>query len=294
MIVVTAPTGQIGSRLLGGLLESGEPIRVIARDPARLADHVRERVEVVKGSHSDAAVVDEAFAGADTVFWLVAADHRAESLEAAYLDFTRPACEAVKKHGVTRVVGVSALGRGVAENAGYLSASWAMDDLIAATGVRYRALTMPTFMDNLLWQAGSIGKDGVFFAPVSGDRKAPTCATRDIAAVAAGLLLDRSWEGVADVPVLGPEDLSQNDLAGIMSEVLGRPVRYQQVSMDAFRATQRANGWSEAMAQGMVDMMIAKEAGIDSATPRTPEATTPTTFRQWCEEALKPAVSSGS
>jgi len=288
MIVVTAPTGQIGSRVLGSLLESGEPIRVIARDPARLPDHVRERVEVVKGSHGDAAVVDQAFAGADTVFWLVAADRRAESLEAAFLDFTRPACAAIEKHGVSRVVGISALGRGVAENTGYLSASHAMDDLIAGTGVAYRALTMPTFMDNILWQAGSIREDGVFFGPLPGDLKAPTCATRDIAAVAAGWLLDRSWQGVADVPVLGPEDLSQNDLAEIMADVLGRPVRYQRVPMDAFRATQREHGWSEAMAQGMVDMMAAKEAGIDNAEPRTPAATTPTTFRQWCEEVLKP------
>ncbi|RSN55263.1 NmrA family transcriptional regulator [Amycolatopsis sp. WAC 04182] len=290
MIVVTGPTGQIGSRVLATLLASGEPIRVIARDPARVPDHVRERVEIVKGSHGDAGVVDEAFTGADTVFWLLAADRRAESLEAAYLDFTRPACEAIEKQGVSRVVGISALGRGLAENAGYLSASHAMDDLIAGTGVAYRALTMPTFMDNLLWQAGPIGKDGVFFGPLPADLEAPMCATRDIAAVAAKWLLDRSWHGVADVPVLGPEDLSQNALAEIMSDVLGRTVRYRQVSIEDFRATQLGQGWSEPMAQGMVDMMLAKEAGIDNAEPRTPEATTPTTFRQWCEEVLKPAV----
>jgi uncharacterized protein YbjT (DUF2867 family) len=290
MIVVTTPTGQIGRQVLDNILDSGEPIRVIARDPARLADHVRARVEVVAGSHGDPDVCDKAFAGADTVFWLVAADPRAESLEAAFLDFTRPACDAIKNQGVTRVVGVSALGRGVARDAGHVSASLATDDLIAGTGVSYRALTMPSFMDNLLWQAESIRANGVFFGPVSGDRKAPTCATRDIAAVAARFLLDPSWDGVADVPVLGPSDLSQHDLAEIMSDVLGRPVRYQQVPMDAFRATQVRHGRSEAMAQGMVDMMAAKEAGLDNAEPRTPEATTPTTFRQWCEEVLKPAV----
>ncbi|WP_181770549.1 NAD(P)H-binding protein [Amycolatopsis pittospori] len=292
MIVVTTPTGQIGSQVLGRLIEGGEPVRVIARDPARLADHVRERVEVVKGSHGDRDVVDQAFDGADAVFWLAAADPRAESLEAAFVDFTRPACEAFENRGVERVVGISALGRGTAENAGHVSASLAMDELIGASGVNYRALVMPSFMDNLLWQAKSIVDDGVFFGPLSGDLKAPTCANRDIAAAAARLLLDSSWGGVADVPVLGPEDLSQHDLAEIMSDVLGRPVRYQRIPMEAVREQQLAIGRSEAVAQGMVDMMAAKEAGLDNVQPRTPEATTPTTFRQWCEDVLKPAVAS--
>ena len=44
------------------------------------------------------------------------------------------------------------------------------------------------------------------------------------------------------------------------------------------------------MAQGAVDMMTAKEAGLDNAEPRTAENTTPTTFRQWCETVLHPAV----
>ncbi len=102
-----------------------------------------------------------------------------------------------------------------------MTASLAMDDLIASRGVSYRALTMPSFMDNILRQTEAIKNQGMFFSPVSGDRKLPACATRDIAAVAARLLLDDSWSGVASVPVLGPEDLSNNDMARIMSEVLG-------------------------------------------------------------------------
>ena len=47
---------------------------------------------------------------------------------------------------------------------------------------------MPSFMDNVLRQVETIKKQGVF-APLSGDRKFPTCSTRDIAAAAAKLLL---------------------------------------------------------------------------------------------------------
>jgi hypothetical protein len=36
--------------------------------------------------------------------------------------------------------------------------------------------------------------------------------------------------------------------------------------------------------------MVAKNEGLDNAEPRTPQSTTPTSFRRWGEEVLKPAV----
>ena len=292
MIAITTPTGQIGHQVLSNLLGSGEPIRVIARDPSRLPSQARERVEVVEGSHGDLDVVDRAFAGADAVFWLVPPDPRADSVQAAYLDFTRPACDAFKRHEVQQVVGVSALGRGTpwAANAGLVTASLATDDLIASTGVSYRALTMPSFMDNLLRQVRSIKEQGMFSLPISGDLKQPSVATRDIATAAARLLLDRSWSGHGHVAVLGPEDLSYNDMAQVMSEALGTPVRFQQIPGEAFKARLLQRGMSDAMAQGNLDMWVAYGQGLDTAEPRTPQSTTPTSFRQWCAEVLKPAV----
>lgn len=286
MIVVTTPTGDIGGQVLARLLDRGEDVRVVVRDPGRLP--ARDRVEVVVGSHGDPDVAAKAFTGADAVFWVAPPSPRAGSVMAPYLDFTRPVLDALASAG--RVVGVSALGRGYPGNAGHVTASLAMDDLIASTGVPYRALACPSFMENLLRQTALIRDQGVFFSPVSGDRAAPTCATRDIAAVATALLVDDSWHGNGAVAVLGPEDLSHNDMARIMSEVLGRPVRFQRVEDDAFTASLLDNGMSEPMARAMLDMMRAKDDGLDNAEPRTPENTTPTTFRQWCEEVLRPAV----
>src|SRR5260221_6512083 len=62
-----------------------------------------------------------AFAGADAVFWLGPPVPRAESVEAAYVGFTRPAAEAFKRHSVRRVIGIWALGRSTpwAAHAGY-------------------------------------------------------------------------------------------------------------------------------------------------------------------------------
>jgi uncharacterized protein YbjT (DUF2867 family) len=292
MIIITTPTGAIGQQVLEHVLHSEEPVRVIVRDPSRLPSHARDRIDVVQGSHSDAAVVNKAFAGANAVFWLVPPDPRATTVEAAYLDFTRPACAAFKTYGVKRVVGISALGRGTpaGAHAGLVTAPLKMDDLIAGTGVHYRAVTNPSFMDNLLRQVELIKTQGIFSLPISGDLKQPSACTRDIAAVAAKLLLDQTWSGVGSIPVLGSEDLSYNDMATIMSEVLGKPVRFQEIPGEAFKARLLQRGMSEAMAQANLDMWVAYNCGLDTAEPRTPQARTPTSCRQWCEEVLMARV----
>ncbi|WP_327319702.1 NAD(P)H-binding protein [Streptomyces sp. NBC_01235] len=294
MIVVTTPTGQIGREVLARLLDAGHgtpPVRVIVRDPARLLPQTRERVEVVQGSHADPAVLKEACEGADQVFWLVPPTPGADSVEGHFHAFTEALCEAIGTHGVERVVGVSTLGRGIARNAGQLSASLAMDEAIAATGVHYRALCPPALMENLLRQVAAFRDGDEWSVALTQDRVLRTCATRDIGAAAARLLLDDSWTGSGDVPLVGPDDLTPEGMARVVSEVLDRPVRVRQISGADLKATALRFGASEAWAQGLADMVAAQNGqGLyGAAQPSTPD-TAPTSFRQWCEEVLKPAV----
>ncbi|WP_251096532.1 NAD(P)H-binding protein [Streptomyces sp. Caat 7-52] len=294
MIVVTTPTGQIGRQVLEQLVDApdgAQGIRVIARDPARLSSRVRERVEVVHGSHSDAAVLNEACTGADRLFWLVPPTPQADSVEGHFRDFTEPLCEVIGCQGVERVVSVSSLGRGVAKNAGQISASLAMDEAIMGTGVHYRALCPPFLMENLLGQAASIREAGVFFLAVEEHRVLRTCATRDIAATAARLLLDGSWTGQHDVPLVAPDDLTAEAMAQVVSEVLNRPVRLQRTSSADYKATALRFGASDAWAQGLADMADAlmEQGFYGAAQPSTPESA-PTGFRTWCEEVLRPTV----
>jgi len=292
MIVVTAPTSNIGRQVLEVLLAHDTPVRVIARDPAKLPEHVRDRVEVVLGSHADAVVVQQAFEEADAVFWLVPPNPKAASVLDSYVGFTRPAAEAIRACGVKRVIDITALGRRTAwaGKAGYVTGSLAMDDLIASTGVHFRALTLPSFMDNLLMQAAAIKSQGTFFSPIDGDLKQPFCATRDVSAVAAGWLLNSNWEGQEEVAVLGPENISFNEMATTLTAVLGKPVRFQQIPFNAYNANFLRFGFSEAMAHGMTEMAEAKNLGLDLGVTRTAENTTPTSFREWCELVLRPAL----
>lgn len=291
MIVVTAPTAKIGRHVVERLLDAGEPVRVVVRDPRRLSPAIRDRVDIVEGSHRDAAVVDKAFAGTDAVFWLMPSDLRAPDVMTSYVEASRPGVEAVTAHGVRHVVGVSALGRGTAAagRAGHVTASLAMDDLFA-TVTNYRSLANPTFMDNTLRDIRTILGEGVISGPFAPDRKLRLVAARDIGATAARLLLDRDWTGFADVPVLGPEDLSGNDMAAVISDVLGIPVRYAQIEAASLESAMLSFGASPGMARAMADMATAKVDGLDDGVVRTAGNSTPTDFRQWCAEVLRPAV----
>ena len=291
MIVITTPTGDIGRQVLDRVLDSGKAARVIARDPSRLPAHVRARAEVVQGSHGDAGVITKALGGADRLFWLVPPPpfSYSGSAEQYYVDFTRPTCEAIRGLAVG-VVGITTLGHGYPGRAGMLSAALAMDKLIEGTGVAYRALALPFFMENLLRQAQAIAEQGTFSMANAAGRPLPTIATRDIAAAAAALLLDTSWSGQASVPVTGPDNLTPDDMAEVISGTLGRTVRYRQVPVADRQAALLRRGASEAMAQDMADMTEAQNNGIYDAEPRDPNSATATSFRQWCQDTLKSAV----
>ena len=291
MITLTTPTGKIGSQVLKNLLDANATVRVVARHPAKLAPEVRAKVEIVQGSMDDEEVLSRAFVGAESVFHVVAPSFAAEDMMESYLRFARPAARAIRSQGVKRVVAVSVLGRGtaLAKNAGPITACLAKDEEIERTGVAYRALWCPGFMENMLMQLQALKHQGAFFLPASPDKKMPLVATRDIAASGTRLLLDPSWTGQGGLAVLGPEDLSFNDLAAIMTEVLGKSIRFQSIPGEAYKAQLVQHGAAEAFAQGLVDMMAAKDQGMDNAVLRTAENTTPTSFRQWCEEVLKPA-----
>jgi uncharacterized protein YbjT (DUF2867 family) len=291
LIVVTTPTGQIGSQLVRQLLDQGEKVRVVVRDASRLDGTVRDRAEAVEGSHADPAVLDKALPGTEALFWLVPPDPRAPGAEEHYLRFARAGAAAIARHGVGHVVGVSSAGHSWPAPAGVLSAAFAMDAELGTSGAAYRALSMPFYMENLLGQLDAIRGQGAFYLTCAGDRPLALIATRDIAAAAAGLLTDRSWAGQENLPVFGPDRLTPDGMAEVISQELGRPVTYRRMSMDDFASQLRSRGASDQAVKDRTDMFAAQDHGIYDADWATAKPT-PTDFRTWCREVLKPAADS--
>ncbi|MFZ0387545.1 MAG: NAD(P)H-binding protein [Solirubrobacteraceae bacterium] len=290
MIVITTPIGQIGSQLVTRLLDDEASVRVIVRDPSRLARGVRERVEVVVGSHDNPAVLDQALLGAEALFWLVPPDLRASSAEAHYLNFATAGAEAIRRHGVGHVIGVTSAGHGWPKPAGLLSAAFAMDAALERSDAAYRALSMPFYMENLNRQLDAIREQGVFSLTYAADRPLAMIATRDIARTAAELLGNRSWTGQQHLPVFGPDRLTPDQMAEVMSDVFGRSVTYHQTSLEDFASGMAARGASEPAIRDMTEMNIAQDEGLYDAdwAAATP---TQTDFRTWIADAFQATAS---
>src|SRR5512137_574070 len=105
MDLVSGATGYVGGRLVPRLLEAGRRVRVLARDPARLAGRPwAGSVEVARGDVLDPATLAPALAGVDVAYYLVHSmgDHVAfaeRDLEAA-----RAFAAAARAAGVRRII----------------------------------------------------------------------------------------------------------------------------------------------------------------------------------------------
>ena len=111
LALVTGATGYVGGRLVPRLLEAGWRVRVLARDPARLAGRPwHAAVEVVKGDVLDPATLPAAFEGVTAAAYLVHSMRGGAGFEARDLDAARAFGRAAAGAGVARVVYLGGLG----------------------------------------------------------------------------------------------------------------------------------------------------------------------------------------
>jgi uncharacterized protein YbjT (DUF2867 family) len=108
-ILVIGATGRTGQRLVRLLLAQGDFVRAFARKPADVTE-LHERLEVVQGDARDAISIDRAVQGVDAV--LSALGPRTLKKDDLQETFARNLASAMRKHGVTRLVNLSAWGAG--------------------------------------------------------------------------------------------------------------------------------------------------------------------------------------
>lgn len=288
MILVTTPTGKTGSLITKELLEKGHPVKVFARHPDKIPHAWQSKLQIAEGSLLDLASFEKALQGCDTLYYCIPETHTQANVFDYYENFASIAQEAIKTSQVERVVLISGGGKGTPLNAGLSSALHKAEDIVAQAGTAVKALRCPVFFESLLYQMEAIQEMGMFFLPFDGDYKAPQVAVKDIAQQAVKWLTDTSWKGVSGIGVQGAADISYNEMAETLSNVLQKPVRFQNVPKERYIQTLISIGSTEAFAQALVNMYDAIQQGVFKAEPRTSETTTPTSFASWAEAVFLP------
>ena len=292
-ILVTNPTGKVARRILPELFAPDFSVRVIARDPARLPEEIREQIEIVRGSADDAKTLRHALDGVEAVFWSVPTESLLETkVDQHYERFACAGWQAIRQAGTQRVVTISAVGKGRARHAGPISGLHAMEEILDESGAAIRHLRCGLFMENFRHEVESLIQRGVLSYPMPGHVPVPMVAAVDIADVALKYLVRRDWSGISSIAVHGPEDLSYGEAAAIMGRVFGRSVRYEQVTAEEYVQSLVSAGTSPEYARSRAEMHAELAQGITHAEPRTLESTTRTTLATWSACELLPIAQS--
>ena len=290
MTLITTPTGNIGGQVLTNLLKTNEDLRVLMRDASKLPAAARGKVDVIEGSLDDSEAVARALRGAQQLFLIIPPSQTYKNVNDYYLNFSNIICTALKNEKIKRVVFISGTGLGFEKNAGPVSAAFLVEEQLKATEVDLRILHCGSFMENLFHSVTPIQMRSQFGTTVPGDVKIPWVATQDIAAVAANLLLDKSWTRQSAVGILGPQDLSYNEIAKIISAVLKKEITYATIPADAYVGMLKQFGSSEAAAKDLVDLYSSMTKGTFCRVERNATNSSPTGFQDWCERILKPMI----
>jgi uncharacterized protein YbjT (DUF2867 family) len=227
MLLLTGATGSIGSRLLPLLLERGEDVRCLVREPRRLGPH-RVDVQIALGDlgeMSDPYLVRQALRGVDTVIHLAATirdqpPHRIEELNGLA---TVRLLRAAERSKVQRFAFFSALNAAAAQRTRFFRAKWLAEQAVDSSPLETTVFAPSIVYDHTDPWVTLLRRFSFLPAlPVSGDGRArfqPMWAA-DAARCVVGAL-DRN--GRDRYELAGPETLSYDDMSDLVSRVAGRP-----------------------------------------------------------------------
>ncbi len=160
-----------------------------------------------------------------------------------------------------------------------------LEQRINQSGIAYTHLWPNAFMQNFRRFAPLIRERGEFYAPV-GDARISLVEIEDVAAVTVAALADDGHEGET-YEITGPEAISYAECAAILTQELGREVRYVSVSDDDARAALAEAGIGPKAAHALVEIDGLFRTGFGAPVTDVVERVTgraPRDFRTFARE----------
>ena len=246
-VLVLGGTGNIGKHVVSGLAEAGDgPSKILVGSRSPEAFHstysqpagcqaVVQPVQCDLSSPESVGAVVTA-AAASRVFLCLPQALGPEQMVAV----SNAVVDAAKASGAERLVRVSSLGiDGDGPGQGPLGdAHAASEEHCRTMGLPLTSLRPTSFHTNFVaYDIESLRKENCFRSPLGSEARVNWVHCADIGRVAAALLLkpETAGRGNEVVEVTGPPEstLSAGEMAALLSEELGRPVRYEEVAPPA-------------------------------------------------------------
>lgn len=230
MIGVTGATGHVGGLVAGLISDRGVEQCLLVRDRSRAPHLAGARVRVV--SYDDGPAAKRAMTALDTVL-MVSAPEDPQRVEKH-----RTFVDAAARAGVQHLVYISFVG--AAPDATFTLARdhGATEAHISASGMTYTFLRDNLYSD---FFPEMVGSDGVIRGPAAGGRVAAV-AQRDIAEAAAAILQQPDAHRNRTYELTGPEALTLQQVAAVLSDMRGEQVTYQPETIEAAYESRRQYG----------------------------------------------------
>jgi uncharacterized protein YbjT (DUF2867 family) len=292
-IAITTPSGHVGSAVADHLLDFGDEIqvRLLARRPQNLERFVQRGAELAIGSQDDKEFLVSTTRDVDALFWVTPPGYGSDDLRTFQIRMGQAAAHAIRTNRIPRVVNLSSIGAQLGSKVGPINGLHDVETLLNEATDQITHLRPGFFFENVLMQKESISKWGKISFPCSGACSYPMIATRDIGKYAAERLADTDWAGLFFRELHGPEDMSFERMAAILTNALERKIVFVQCSPHEAREAYHETGMSEDVAHLMLEMFHAIDTGrLQPLQPRTPQTTTQTTLFEFAHEVLMPLI----
>jgi uncharacterized protein YbjT (DUF2867 family) len=283
-------SGNVGGKVADLLLQQGQDVRVFGRSAERLAPLEARGAEVVVGDAINVEDLRMLFRDVDAALIVLPDNFDDPRYAANRSAMSRAITEALRDRGVGHVVFASSIGaekdRGVGPVTGLHELEELLFGLEEANVLTLRAA--PHMEQNLLASIPVIQEQRMNGGVIGGDLRFPMIATVDIAERAAERLSNRDFAGHTVETVLGPEDVTMNEVTLALGAALGiADLPYVEFPPDGVKAALQGAGMSEEFASLLVEMQLALNDGrMTDEVQRTAESTTPTGVEEFLSSAL--------
>lgn len=268
-ILILGASGQVGSALAQRLSAQGHNVSKATSKAVTAADQVHINLATGEGLAS-------AFQGVEKAFFMAPPGYTNQD------ELLGPAFEQAKQQGVKKIVLMTAMGADADPSAPMRKAEILLENL----GIAYNIIRPNWFMQNFntFWIHGILSQQQILL-PV-GQAKGSFIDARDIAAVAAALLVNADFDNQA-FNLTGGEALDHAQVAEILSEVTGKKIEYTEISPEAMREGLLGAGLPADYAEFLLLILGFFKAGYAAQiTPEVEKITgqKPISFQQYAQD----------